>query len=295
VPELPEVEVAARSLSRWLRGRALVEVAIAPSRVVRTEAGEPPNPSAREMAARLEGRTVRAVERRGKWLRLALDDGAALYAHLGMTGKWVSRPRGAPAERSERARFDTARASVRYVDQRLFGRLVYAAPGAPPPPAFAELGPDPLADGVDGKLLAARFGGVRRAVKEALLDQTRLAGLGNIQAAEALWRARLDPRLPCASLDGRQWAALARAIRDSIDYTLSVEDKPSEITYVEEPGAPNPFLVYGKEGEPCPRCAQPIARVTQSGRSTFFCRRCQAAGRVTRGGARPSRSGPARR
>lgn len=277
MPELPEVEIAARSLRRWLRGRALVAVAIAPTRVVRSEAGEPKSPSARTMAARLDGRTVRAVDRRGKWLRLGLDDGAALFSHLGMTGKWVKRPRGAPPERSERARLETERASVRYVDPRLFGRLIYVPSDGAPPPAYAALGPDPLVDGVDGKLLGARFGEVRRAVKEALLDQTRLAGIGNIQAAEALWRARLDPRLPCDTLTARQWTALARGIRDSIAYTLAIEDEPDEITYVEEAGAPDPFLVYGKEGAPCPRCKQPIARVTQGGRSTFFCRRCQRA------------------
>jgi formamidopyrimidine-DNA glycosylase len=217
---------------------------------------------------------VRAVERRGKWLRLALDDGATLFSHLGMTGKWVTRPRGAPADRSERARFETTRASVRYLDPRLFGRLLWLPDGAPPPPAFAALGPDPLVDGVDGKLLAARFGAVRRAVKEALLDQTLLAGLGNIQAAEALWRARIDPRRPCTALSSTEWAALARGIKASIAYTLKIEDEP-EITYVEEPGAPNPFYVYGKEGEPCRRCKRPIARAAQGGRSTFFCRACQ--------------------
>jgi formamidopyrimidine-DNA glycosylase len=192
-----------------------------------------------------------------------------------MTGKWIARPPGGAAERFERARLDAGRVSVRYVDPRRFGRLCYARDGAPPA-AWRALGPDPLTDGVDAARLHQKLSRTHRAIKEALLDQRIAAGVGNIQATEALWRARLDPRRPADAIDRRAAAALGRAILASIRATLAREDGP-EITYVEEPGADNPFKIYGRAGEPCPRCRARLARIVQSGRATVFCPRCQRA------------------
>jgi formamidopyrimidine-DNA glycosylase len=264
LPELPEVEVARRNLEKWLRRSKLVRVELSP----RVFIGRAP-----AFATTLRGRTVRAVERRGKWLRLALDGDVALFSHLGMTGKWVLRPRDAPPERFERARLDTAKRSVRFVDMRLFGTL-QGARGDAAPSAWKELGPDALVDGVDAARLHARLGRRSRSIKEALLDQTLLAGVGNIQAAEALWRAKLNPMRTASSLSLDEVRRLARAIEASIRDTLAREDAP-EITYVEEPGADNPFDVYGKHGEPCPRCKTKLQRIVQGGRSTVFCPRCQ--------------------
>ncbi|MCU1278838.1 MAG: Formamidopyrimidine-DNA glycosylase, partial [bacterium] len=268
MPELPEVEIARRNLDKWLRRGTLTRVELSPRLFVLSGAG-----SARRFAEMMRGRAVRAVERRGKWLRLVLDGDVALFSHLGMTGKWVLRAHDAPTERFERARLDTAKRSVRYLDPRLFGTL-QGALGDVVPAAWKLLGPDALVDGVDPARLHARLCRITRSIKEALLDQTVLAGVGNIQAAEALWRAKINPLRPSSSLSPAEVTTLARAIETSIADTLAREDSP-EITYVEEPGADNPFDVYGKHGEPCPRCKRTLRRIIQNGRSTVFCPRCQ--------------------
>jgi formamidopyrimidine-DNA glycosylase len=266
MPELPEVEIAARNLRAWLRGRKIARAELPRSRVLD---GEP-----RAAARLLAGRVVREIERRGKWLRFALSGGASLWSHLGMTGKWVRRDRDAPALRHERARLDAGRRSVRYTDPRLFGRLVPRAAGEPPPAAWLALGPDPLHDGVDPRALRDALARRSISIKEALLDQRVLAGVGNIQAQEALWRARIHPMLPAQDLRPAQTRALAAAILASMRDTIARETAP-EITYVEEPGADNPFDVYGKHGAPCPRCGTTLTRIILAGRATVYCRKCQ--------------------
>jgi formamidopyrimidine-DNA glycosylase len=166
---------------------------------------------------------------------------------------------------------------VRYVDPRLFGRLI-AAPDGEPPPAWRALGPDPLADGIDVDRLAERLGRTRRSIKEALLDQKLLPGVGNIVATEALWRARVDPRARANRLGRADVEAIARGVLESVRETIAREEAP-EIRYVEE-GGENPFAIYAREGEPCPRDRARLERLVQGGRSTVFCPRCQTRGRA---------------
>ena len=260
MPELPEVEFARRNLSKWLRRAKIVDAAAHAKRII----------GSKELAA-VVGRTVKSIERRGKWIRVVLDDGTRLFSHFGLTGKWVLRDRGAPTERFERARIDTAKSSLRYVDARMFGRIEVAKDDVK---GWSKLGPDPLVDGIDvprlEKLLARR----QRSVKETLLDQKVLAGIGNIQAIESLWRARLDPRTRADALSKRDVRTLAKAIEWSIDRTLALQDGP-EITYVEESRAANPFMVYGKRGKPCPRCKTSLERIVLGGRGTYLCPTCQ--------------------
>ncbi len=267
MPELPEVEIGARNLRRWIRGARIERVVVPATRVIR---GSTPQAIARA----LRGRAVSSVDRRGKWLRLVLDDGTRAFSHFGMSGKWVRRS-GDDALAHERLRIDAARGekrtSVRYVDPRMFGRFVVARDDID---EWTCLGPDPLVDGVDAKTRARALEGRRKTIKEALMDQTVLAGIGNIQATEALWRAKIDPRARADALDRRAVASLARAIRWTIDRTLEVETGP-EITYVEEAGAPNPVVVYGRAGEPCPRCDATLDRIVLGGRTTVLCPRCQ--------------------
>jgi formamidopyrimidine-DNA glycosylase len=164
---------------------------------------------------------------------------------------------------------------------RLFGRL-RVVPGArfAEIPTLAALGPDPLRDGIDAARLHARLARVRLPIKVALLDQTVLAGVGNIQATEACFRARLDPRRPASSLTRAEVGRLARAILASIEYTLArfagagADAGDGDIEYVEENRKANPFKVYGRAGEPCPRCGGTIRRIVQGQRSTFFCPAC---------------------
>jgi formamidopyrimidine-DNA glycosylase len=214
---------------------------------------------------------ARRVRRHGKVLLLEFTDTAVL-SHLGMTGKWVLRETA--EEKSSRAFFELSDHSfVHYKDPRMFGRLEPMAPEA-----FAEveatLGPDPLQEKIDGRALREAIGKTKLPIKVALMDQARLAGVGNIQASEALWRAKIHPSRTVPALAAKEWSALAKAIRASIDFTLKQQGR-AEIVYVEEPRAPNPFLVYGRAGEPCKRCKTRIATDAQAGRTTYFCPRCQ--------------------
>jgi formamidopyrimidine-DNA glycosylase len=259
MPELPEVEYAARNLRRWLAGRVIEEASVPPSRITRKK------------ALPVEGARVESVERRGKWLRLKLSNGT-LFSHLGMTGKWVRRDRGAADDRFQKARLDVNDGSVRYLDMRLFGRLILTKEDS-----IAEweaVGRDPLSDGLDVEELLRRLAKVKRSIKETLLDQRLFAGVGNIQAAESLWRAKIHPARAAKSLKPAEVKALVKAIDASIRYTLAQQAGP-EIEYVEE-GGDNPFKVYAREGEPCSRCRTKLKRIQQGGRSTFYCPKCQA-------------------
>ncbi|HZZ86160.1 MAG TPA: bifunctional DNA-formamidopyrimidine glycosylase/DNA-(apurinic or apyrimidinic site) lyase [Anaeromyxobacteraceae bacterium] len=275
MPELPEVEIAARNLRRWTRGRRIDAVEIDPraTRIFRPGAPD-------DFAAALAGRRVARVDRHGKQLLLTLDGAGGklgLLAHLGMTGKWLRRRPGEepPSHSRARLRLDSG-AVLHYRDLRLFGRL-RLVPGArfEEVPELGALGPDPLRDGIDAAALGAALARSRRPIKVALLDQSLLAGVGNIYASEALFRARVDPRRPASSLSRPEVRRLAKALVEAMEESLARQEGP-EISYVEEPGAENPFLVYGKAGEPCPRCRRAlVARAVQAQRSTFYCPRCQ--------------------
>jgi formamidopyrimidine-DNA glycosylase len=281
VPELPEVEVAARNLRRWTKGRRVRGVEAAVTSIV--SAAGPLG------LAPLVGARVRGVERVGKHLLVTLTrrrETLGLWSHLGMTGKWVRRARGADAPRFSHARLVLDDGStLHYCDPRRLGRL-RLVPDArfDERPSLAALGPDPLRDGVDAARLHARLARVSLPIKTALLDQKILAGVGNIQASESLFRAKLDPRRPARALTRGEVGRLARAILASIAFTLArfaesrADEGDGDIVYVEENRKLNPFLVYGRATLPCPRCKRGvIERLVQAGRSTFLCETCLAA------------------
>jgi len=286
VPELPEVEIAARNLRRWALGRTIVS---ADAERTARWVFRPSTP--RTFARAVAGARVEEIARRGKQLLVTLSRGGAplgLLLHLGMTGKWVRRLDGEPAPRFSRARLRLDDGATLHLDDlRLFGRL-RVVPGArfEALPEIQALGPDPLADGIDRERLAGLLARSRLPVKVRIMDQRVLAGVGNILASEACFRARIDPRRRASSLSRAEVRRLAGAVMASLKEVILREDGP-EIVYVEEPGAENPFLVYAREGEACPRCprsrsgggrrAPPglIRRIVQAQRSTFFCPRCQ--------------------
>ncbi len=265
MPELPEVEFAARCLRKWIVGRKLLAVEARPSRVLR--------PCTPRDFAPLAGRRVREVRRHGKVLLVALDGGWGLFAHLGMTGKFVLEEGGPPPHSRARLRVSGAGA-VHFNDPRMFGRLV---PGRLADLQALEhirkLGPDALAGGAEPEVLGPRLAATARPVKVALMDQRLVAGLGNIHVTETLWRARIHPLRPSRSLSRGEVRRLSRAIRDSLEHALA-EEEGEEITYVEE-GGDNPFLVYARAGEPCPRCRTKLVKLDIGGRTTAFCPRCQ--------------------
>jgi formamidopyrimidine-DNA glycosylase len=196
-----------------------------------------------------------------------------------MTGRWVKRSIDDPKERWERARLDLEKPgkkgarvySVRYIDPRMFGRFVVAREDVA---GWTALGPDPLNDEIDPEALHARIAKSKRTIKEVLMDQTVIAGVGNIQATDALFLARVLPERIGTEIELRETRAILRAIHKSIERTLAKEKGP-EITYVEDPGAPNPFIVYGRAGEPCPRCKTTLVRTVLGGRATVHCPHCQ--------------------
>ena len=255
-------------LEQWLDGTRIATVTVHDARILDEGVLLAP------LRMALEGRRVEAVERRGKWLRVALDRGA-FFSHLGMTGKWVEARPGEGPVRFEKVRLDVLagrrRRSVRYLDPRLFGR--FSAP-TEDLPIWSGLGPDALVDGIDVEALHAKLARRKLAIKTTLLDQTVLAGIGNIYATEALFAARIDPRRPARDLSRVETAALARGLRRAIAKALQENTGPT-ITYVEEPGADNPFTIYGREGAPCPRCKRPLAKMILGGRGTVFCSECQ--------------------
>lgn len=267
MPELPEVEFARRALVRWFEGRKLV----------RTEADE----AARTFRdgdlgvfKALQGRLVSA-ERRGKYLLLTFSNKLGCVGHLGMTGKFLKRAKGEEVKWS-RARFVLDSGEVIHLqDMRLFGRLeAMPATELKRSAAVAKLGVDPLVDGLTVEQLKEALGGSKQELKIALMDQARVAGLGNIHAAEALFRSGLHPGRTAASLSEAEWKALTKAIHATLQFALDAEGDADEIEYVEE-GAPNPFLVYGRAGTPCRKCKTLIESFTQGGRTTHFCPTCQ--------------------
>jgi formamidopyrimidine-DNA glycosylase len=278
MPELPEVEIAARHLRRWTRGRRIDAVEAERTRVV--------GPRGPKSLQPLVGARFRELRRWGKNLLFTLGGAAGptgLFSHLGMTGKWLRARAGEPAPRFSRARLalDDGRV-LHYCDMRLFGRL-QVVPGArfETLRALAGLGRDPLEEGIDVEELHARLARTRLPVKVALMDQRLLPGVGNIQASEALHRARIDPRRPARALTAAEVRGVADGVLASIRDTIALEERASSavtgaIAYVEEPGADNPFGVYGRAGERCPQCRKAtIERIVQAGRGTYFCARCQ--------------------
>jgi formamidopyrimidine-DNA glycosylase len=218
------------------------------------------------------------VERRGKVLLVFFDAGVGLLSHLGMTGKWVRRraPDAEPAPRHNRASLTLSDGSVvHYCDPRMFGRLaVHHADELGSLPDVRALGPDPLVDGIDAAALHAALARTTRAVKVALLDQRLLAGVGNIYATEALFRAGVHPAREGRSISRREAARIARGLDESFAAALARAEE--EIAYLSE-GAhvDNPFLIYDRAGDPCPRCRRRLSKATIGGRTSAYCARCQ--------------------
>lgn len=267
MPELPEVETLARELRPHLTGRAI-------ARVILHWPGCIATPSPRAFVRRMEGRTIREIRRRGKFLWFVLDEGAWLV-HLRMTGRLLLLSASAP-DPYARADFLLADGRLlRFQDLRKFGRLYWVPdPGT----IFTDLGPEPLDPEFRPEDLARQLAGRRGRLKALLLDQSVVAGIGNIYADEALWRARLHPMRPAASLTPGEIRRLWRGIREALQAGL--RHRGTTIQWYRRPeggsgGYQRYLRVYGRAGQPCTRCATPIVRRVLQGRSTYFCPSCQ--------------------
>ncbi len=231
-------------------------------------------------AAALRGGTVGSVRRRGKYLWLPVD-ADALIAHLGMSGQLVVGDPGRPLTPHVRARFSFTDGGpdLRFVDQRTFGHLCFSPGGAELPAAIAHIAPDPLELAFDDELFAAKVRKRRTGIKRALLDQALISGVGNIYADEALWRASLHWARGTDALRRADVMRLLGAVRAVFAEAIHAGGTSFDSLYVQVNGQSGYFdrslAVYGRAGEPCPRCGAPVLREKFMNRSSFRCPRCQ--------------------
>ncbi|WP_214407564.1 bifunctional DNA-formamidopyrimidine glycosylase/DNA-(apurinic or apyrimidinic site) lyase [Pseudonocardia lacus] len=285
MPELPEVEVVRRGLAGHVLDRRITGVEVAHPRAVRrhVEGGA-------DFAARLTGRTITGARRRGKYLWLDLDGGAAgddaVLAHLGMSGQMLVADAAHPDEKHLRIRFRFADdgPELRFVDQRTFGGLsvhplVPAVGGGLLPGPVAHIARDPMDPLFDLDVAVAAIRRRRTELKRALLDQTVVSGIGNIYADEALWRARLHSLRPTEALTRAQGRAVLEAATEVMAEALRAGGTSFDALYVNVNGASGYFDrsldAYGRTDQPCRRCGTPIRRDAFMNRSSFSCPRCQ--------------------
>jgi formamidopyrimidine-DNA glycosylase len=274
MPELPEVETVRRGLARCMTGR----------RIARADLRRPDlrRPFPPGLAERLDGARIGALTRRGKYILIELDDSGFLLLHLGMSGRITAGAADAPPQPHDHVVLALDDGTiVRFNDPRRFGLLDYIARGQEGAhPLLAGLGPEPLEPGFDGAYLNRVLAGKTTPIKSALLDQRIVAGLGNIYVCEALYRARISPRRLAASVVGIRAERLADAIRAVLSEAIAAGGS-SLRDYVQANGELGYFqhrwAVYGREDRPCPDCdcAEGVRRITQAGRSTFFCAKRQ--------------------
>jgi formamidopyrimidine-DNA glycosylase len=280
VPELPEVETVRVGLEPALLGRRLERVEILDARLTR-----PFDP--RTVAAELEGERVLALERRGKYLVVRFESGRGLLIHLRMTGSLRHAPGGAlehdPYRRAV-VRLDDG-SDVAYRDVRRFGTWLLVEPHELEPYLADRLGVEPLEAGFTEGELRRRLAGRRTSVKAALLDQRTLAGIGNIYADEALWRARIHPLRPAGDLKPADVRALRPAIVAALEAGIARQGATLR-DYARPDGErgtmQEEFKVYGRDGEPCERCGTPIEKTRAGGRGTWYCPSCQRLRRAVR-------------
>jgi formamidopyrimidine-DNA glycosylase len=276
MPELPEVETVRQGLEHWVTGRRMKSVEVLHPRAVRRHVAGPA-----DFAAALADRTVTGVRRRGKYLWLPLDDDAAIIAHLGMSGQMLLQPVGAPDEIHLRARFrfDDDGPELRFVDQRTFGGLSLSPGGAVLPPEISHIALDPVDPSFVDEQFVDSLRRKRTGVKRALLDQTLVSGVGNIYADESLWRARLHWASPTETLTRPQARTLLTHVREVLNEAIGQGGTSFDSLYVNVNGESGYFdrslAVYGRGGEPCPRCGAPVRREAFMNRSSYSCPRCQ--------------------
>lgn len=281
MPELPEVEVLVRHLRPLVQHKTIRSVAVHRARVVL------PTP-VKEFQRTLTGAKITKLSRRGKYLLFEVkpprgDGVITVLGHLGMTGRMFVVRKNAPLPKHAAVVLSLGRERFVYEDTRYFGRLTLDVS------AIEKLGPEPLESEFTCESFAAALKRSRQTIKVKLLDQTLVAGVGNIYASEALFRARISPRLSACRLTRAQVRELWRAIRvvladavrrgSTIPLSFDGGGKDGLFYFGQAPGTPDFYeerlRVYDRKNQPCVRCQTPIKRIIQAARSTFFCPRCQ--------------------
>jgi formamidopyrimidine-DNA glycosylase len=272
MPELPEVETIRRQLEPEVTARRIMAAAVLDERWTRPE-------SPREVERVLAGRTIEAVERRGKYLLLRLEGDRTLAMHLRMTGNLllVDGDDDDPPYLRAQLELDDGRRLL-FTDTRRFGHAVVLGDDELDEYFAARLGVEPLSDSLTAEELCRRAAGRRAPLKSFLLNQLGVAGIGNIYADEALHRAELHPLSPAGSMKPEDCERLRVGIVEALEAGLrsggaSIDDYRD--SRGEQGAMQDEFLVHTREGKPCPRCGAQIQRIVVAGRSTYFCPSCQ--------------------
>jgi len=273
MPELPEVEHVVRALSSLVTGRRIIAAELNLKRIA-------PGISRPAFNRQLQNALITGVGRRGKYILFQLESGHVLTTHLRMTGKFVSltTDESLPPYAHVVFYLDDERRLV-FCDMRQFGRMQIFKDPLRPPKELQTLAPEPLSDDFTEEYFLDTLSRSRRPLKHLLLDQTRVLGLGNIYAVEALFLAGISPVKAANTLSKPRARKLYQAIRDvlqeAIDAgsTLRIDLADGNGSYFER--SERFWRVYECEGEPCVKCGMRIRRIVQGGRSTYFCRRCQ--------------------
>lgn len=272
MPELPEVETIRRQMEKALVGRRIESVTVRYAGRIA--------PKAAAFVKRIERARIIAAGRRAKLLLIRLSNGETVVAHLKMTGRFLLVPKGATPSRHTHVIFSLSGGKdLHFEDTRKFGYLRVHKTADLERDVFVKYGPEPL----DPSFTAAKFamcvrGRPRKPIKPLLMEQSCIAGVGNIYADEALWRAGLDPRRKVASLSNDELARLHDGVQESLRQSLRLRGTSAD-DYVDLHGKKGKNVarlnVYGRGGEPCPRCARPLRKIAFAGRGTHFCPACQ--------------------
>lgn len=273
MPELPEVEVTRQGIAPVLLGRRITGL------VARVPALRYPLPQS--LPAGMMDRPLQAIQRRGKYL--LLDFGAGqLLCHLGMSGSLRLVPAGQPAEKHDHLDLVFGRGrqaqALRLRDPRRFGAVLWLAADGPTHPLLAVLGIEPLDEAFTPRWLFESSRGLRAPIKTVLMDSHRIVGVGNIYAAESLFRAGIDPRTPAGRISLARYGRLVPAVKETLQEAIAAGGS-SLRDFVQADGSAGYFqiqtCVYGREGQSCRRCGSLIRQIRQGQRATCYCPRCQ--------------------
>jgi formamidopyrimidine-DNA glycosylase len=269
LPELPEVETIARGLAHKIVGKTIASVEVVTDYVV--------SPAPKRFAKTLRDERIEYVGRRGKFVVIGLSSGRMLTVHLRMTGRLVVHGdlNGMRYPYTNVGFRFTDGTQLAFSDVRKFGRMRIVGPREP---WDADLGVEPLSEHFTLERFSELLNGRPTPIKVFLLDQRRIAGIGNIYACEALWEARIHPRAPAGSLSPKRRARLLEALGSVLRRAIKMGGSSID-DYVDADGVrggfQNELSIYGRAGKECPRCGNPIARTVMTQRGTWWCRRCQ--------------------
>lgn len=272
MPELPEVETVRRGLTQLVEGSTIKTVDVLYPKMI--------NVSPEEFNAALQGKRIEKIDRRGKYLFIRLSDNLTIVSHLRMEGKYDVEPEGSSIDKHTHIIFHlTDGRQLRYNDTRKFGRMNLVDTGTEMQVAgLKTIGPEPTEDDLTVAYMTKIFAKSRKVVKPFLLDQSNIAGLGNIYADEVLWLSKINPQQPVNTISLAKIKLLRKSIIAELKKAIAGHGTTVHsysTAYGEAGNFQNQLNVYGREGEPCPRCGTKIVKIKLAQRGTHYCPKCQ--------------------